>query len=128
MSQKAASGKEIEATVQEIKSGSGAVERCPECNRVLTNDHCVVHLDVEGKKDLRIKAKLSNGKVVVINGGIAEKLLDIDKEDAHVLPEHDLLRMINGKLKGKKLKATVTDINKEEGLVHAESIDNIGDF
>jgi replication factor A1 len=52
---------EIEGTVIEIRKGSGRVQRCPECNRVLQGDTCAVHGVVQGKADMRMKLVIDDG-------------------------------------------------------------------
>lgn len=62
---------EVEGTVIEIRKGSGLVYRCPECNRVLQEEKCMVHGDVKGKLDLRMKLVIDDGTGTV--GGIIGK-------------------------------------------------------
>jgi replication factor A1 len=54
----------------EVRDGSGLIERCPECGRVVQNGQCRSHGDVEGEDDLRVKAILDDGTgtVTVILG------------------------------------------------------------
>jgi len=54
----------------EVRDGSGLIERCPECGRVVQNGQCRSHGDVEGEDDLRVKAILDDGtgSVTVILG------------------------------------------------------------
>jgi len=47
--------------VIEVRDGSGLIERCPECGRVVQNDQCRSHGAVEGEDDLRVKAILDDG-------------------------------------------------------------------
>jgi hypothetical protein len=90
---------------------SGAIERCPDCHRALVNDHCVVHLDVDAVKDLRVKAKLSDDRILIFNGETVEDVLEVTTEDMHALPEHDVLSIINGNFKGKTVDATISPID-----------------
>lgn len=119
---------EIKGKINEILFGSGAIERCPKCRRPLVNNHCPVHLDVDPEKDLRVKAKLSSGKIIIINGKTVENLLEINIEDAHTLPEYDILRLIKGRLGGKTIRAEVKDIDKNKGIFYVKSVKEIGDF
>ncbi|NOR17256.1 DNA-binding protein, partial [candidate division WOR-3 bacterium] len=69
---------EAEGTVMEIRSGSGLIVRCPECDRVLWNDECKIHGKVEGKSDIRIKLVVDDGTGAVstiIGRELTEKLL-----------------------------------------------------
>jgi len=56
---------EIVASVLEVRDGSGLIERCPDCGRVIQNDQCRVHGAVDGEDDLRIKAILDDGTATV---------------------------------------------------------------
>jgi replication factor A1 len=66
---------EVEGTVIKIQEGSGLVERCPDCNRVLQRGKCGVHGDVEGVADLRIKLVIDDGTGAV-GGVIARDLTE----------------------------------------------------
>ena len=52
---------EVVANVLEVRDGSGLIERCPDCGRVIQNGQCRVHGAVDGEDDLRIKAILDDG-------------------------------------------------------------------
>ncbi len=74
----------VEAVMIDIKSGSGLIFRCPECNRVVQKGACRVHGKVDGKADLRVKGILDDGTgalTVIINRDLTEDILgyDIDK-------------------------------------------------
>ncbi|ESS08035.1 MAG: replication factor A [uncultured archaeon A07HN63] len=56
---------EVVANVLEVRDGSGLIERCPECGRVIQNDQCRSHGAVDGEDDLRIKAILDDGTETV---------------------------------------------------------------
>jgi replication factor A1 len=69
---------EVEGTVIEIRKGSGLVQRCPECNRVLQDGACAVHGAVEGKADMRMKLVLDDGTgsvSAILGKDLTEKLL-----------------------------------------------------
>jgi replication factor A1 len=44
-----------------LRDGSGLIERCPECGRVIQNGQCRSHGEVEGEDDLRTKIILDDG-------------------------------------------------------------------
>lgn len=52
--------------IVDTNSGSGLIKRCPEdgCSRVVDNDRCKEHGEVDGEFDLRLKAVLDDGKSV----------------------------------------------------------------
>jgi len=52
---------ELVGNIIEIRDGSGLIERCPECGRVVQNGQCRTHGSVEGEDDLRTKAILDDG-------------------------------------------------------------------
>ncbi len=73
----------FEATVLQIRSGSGLIFRCPNCRRVLQDGVCQVHGDVEGIADLRIKAVIDDGTGAIntiIGRSLTEKVLGKDIE------------------------------------------------
>ena len=76
---------EVVASVLEVRDGSGLIERCPECGRVLQNGQCRVHGDVDGEADLRIKAILDDGTATVtaiIGSELTETIYGGDVDDA----------------------------------------------
>lgn len=94
---------DIQGTITSIVPKSGYIHRCPECNRVLVNDHCPVHVDVKPKENIRIKISMnSDSRIFIANGKIAEKLLGINIENAKKIVEEDLNCLIEVKLIGKK--------------------------
>jgi replication factor A1 len=52
---------ELSGNVVGIRDGSGLIERCPECGRVVQNDQCRAHGAVDAEDDLRVKAILDDG-------------------------------------------------------------------
>ncbi|HVL48014.1 MAG TPA: replication factor A [Candidatus Thermoplasmatota archaeon] len=56
-----AQGVVLEGVVLEVKKGSGLIQRCTQCNRVLQKRECRVHGKVDGAWDLRVKAVLDDG-------------------------------------------------------------------
>jgi replication factor A1 len=52
---------EVVANVVAVRDGSGLIERCPECGRVIQNGQCRSHGEVDGQDDLRVKAILDDG-------------------------------------------------------------------
>ena len=61
---------ELTGNVIEVRDGSGLIQRCPECGRVVQNDQCRSHGKVDPEDDLRVKAILDDGtdSVTVILG------------------------------------------------------------
>lgn len=52
---------EVVANVIGVRDGSGLIERCPECSRVVQNGQCRAHGDVDAEDDLRVRAILDDG-------------------------------------------------------------------
>jgi replication factor A1 len=52
---------EIEGDVVSIRPGSGLIERCPICSRVMQKGQCRAHGRSDGVKDLRVKAIMDDG-------------------------------------------------------------------
>jgi replication factor A1 len=74
----------VEGVVIDVKSGSGLIFRCPECNRVVQKNVCRIHGEVEGKADLRIKAVIDDGTgavTAIIGREITETLINKDVEE-----------------------------------------------
>ncbi|WP_255171756.1 Single-stranded DNA binding protein [Natrononativus amylolyticus] len=44
-----------------VRDGSGLIQRCPECGRVVQKGQCRTHGSVDGEDDLRVKAILDDG-------------------------------------------------------------------
>ncbi len=71
--------------VLSVRDGSGLVERCPECNRIVQNGQCRSHGDVDGVDDLRVKAILDDGTetlTVVLGRDLTAEIYGGDVEDA----------------------------------------------
>ncbi len=71
----------IRGTVLEIKRGSGLIQRCPECHRMVQKNECMVHGKVEANYDLRIKAVVDDGTgamTVIMGQDITKQLAGID--------------------------------------------------
>jgi replication factor A1 len=52
---------ELVGNLLEVRDGSGLIERCPECGRVVQNGQCRSHGEVDGEDDLRVMAILDDG-------------------------------------------------------------------
>jgi replication factor A1 len=52
---------EVVGNVLGVRDGSGLIERCPECSRVVQNGQCRSHGEVDAEDDLRVKAILDDG-------------------------------------------------------------------
>ncbi|GCF15463.1 replication protein A [Haloarcula mannanilytica] len=76
---------ELAGNVIEVRDGSGLIERCPECGRVIQNGQCRSHGAVEGEDDLRTKAILDDGTdtvTAVLNDELTARVYGGDLDDA----------------------------------------------
>jgi replication factor A1 len=72
----------LEGTVVDLREGSGLIERCPECGRIVQNGQCRSHGDVEGEDDLRVRA--------ILDDGTASCTLVLDREQTEAVYGGDL--------------------------------------
>jgi replication factor A1 len=63
---------EVTGNLLGVRDGSGLIQRCPECGRVIQRGQCRAHGDVDGEDDLRVKAILDDGT------GALTAILDAD--------------------------------------------------
>ena len=93
--------------ITQIYDGSGLIQRCPKCDRWIIDNFCIVHSDVEGIWDLRIKARFDNGKVrctLIFKKDATEKSVGITLEEAKKLGEAATLERIKEALVGKNIE------------------------
>jgi replication factor A1 len=85
----------MEGALVDVQSGSGLIKRCPVegCTRVLQNERCSEHGDVEGEFDLRIKGVLDDGQSVqdvIFDKEATTDLTGIDLEEAQEMAQDAL--------------------------------------
>lgn len=76
---------EVVGNVIAVRDGSGLVQRCPECGRVVQSGQCRTHGDVDADDDLRVKAIVDDGTgavTAVLDRGLTETVYGGDLEDA----------------------------------------------
>jgi len=76
---------EVVGNVLEIRDGSGLIERCPECGRVVQGGQCRSHGAVDAEDDLRVKAILDDGTdtvTVVLDDELTAEVYGGGLEDA----------------------------------------------
>ena len=81
--------------IVDTNSGSGLIKRCPEdgCSRVVDNDRCKEHGEVDGEFDLRLKAVLDDGKSVqsvIFNREATEEVTGITLDEAKEMAQKAL--------------------------------------
>jgi replication factor A1 len=52
---------EVTGSLLAVRDGSGLIQRCPECGRVIQKGQCRAHGEVDGEDDLRVKAIIDDG-------------------------------------------------------------------
>lgn len=75
----------VTGIVVDVRSGSGIIQRCPECNRSILNGECMSHGTVEPVTDMRLKLVVDDGTGalnVIVNRELTEKLTGVAMEAA----------------------------------------------
>lgn len=128
---------EIEGTVIELQHGSGLINRCPECNRVLINGECKIHGAVNGIEDVRIKCIVDDGTgatSISFNREQTEKLIGKNMDEIKKTSETQLLEEIRDKILAHPLRIRgnaltdsfgVTFIPKEVEKIERNIIDEV---
>ncbi|GAB3666018.1 Single-stranded DNA binding protein [Halopiger thermotolerans] len=76
---------EVVGNVIAVRDGSGLIQRCPECYRVIQKGQCRTHGDVDGIDDLRVKAIIDDGTgtlTAVLDDELTEDVYGGTLEDA----------------------------------------------
>ncbi|WP_436912133.1 Single-stranded DNA binding protein [Halosimplex marinum] len=127
---------ELVGNVIAVRDGSGLIERCPECGRVVQNGQCRTHGAVDGVDDLRIKAILDDGTgtvTAILDDELTEAIYGGDVEDAkeHAREEMDqeaVADAIREKLVGREFRARGSLSVDEYGAnLNARSFDETDD-
>ena len=102
----------IVGVILDVKPGSGLIQRCPECNRVVQKGACRVHGKVDGKWDLRIKAVIDDGTgamTVVFNRELTETFISMDMDACIAMAQKAAnMDIIADKIRDVLLAKTVT--------------------
>jgi replication factor A1 len=75
----------VRGNVLSVKEGSGLIERCPDCGRVVQKGQCRAHGDVDAEPDMRTKAVLDDGTgavTLVVGRELTEELYGGTLEEA----------------------------------------------
>ncbi|TKR26395.1 Single-stranded DNA binding protein [Natronomonas salsuginis] len=75
----------LTGSVIEVRDGSGLIQRCPECGRVVQNDQCRTHGQVDPEDDMRVKAILDDGTetvTVILGSDLTARVYGGSLEDA----------------------------------------------
>ncbi|MDI6655484.1 MAG: hypothetical protein QME59_06325 [Candidatus Hydrothermarchaeota archaeon] len=93
--------------ITQIYDGSGLIQRCPKCDRWIIDNFCIVHSDVKGIYDLRIKARFEDGKGsynLIFKREATEKAVNITLDEAKKLGDAVTLKKIKESLIGKNFE------------------------
>ena len=107
-------GSKLIGKITQIYDGSGLIQRCPKCNRWIIDNFCMVHSDVEGVWDLRIKARFDDGKercTLIFKKDITEKSANITLKEARKLGEAATLERVKNALVGKNIEIEGVKLN-----------------
>ncbi|WP_455392859.1 hypothetical protein [[Eubacterium] cellulosolvens] len=118
-------GVALEGIVLDIRPGSGLIERCPECNRVLQKNQCMIHGKVKGEHDLRVKGILDDGTgamTIILGKEITENILGLDMKSCVELAKEymrtDVIyEKLVEKLLARPLRVNGTVVADEFGLM-----------
>jgi len=82
---------EAEVDLLSIRPGSGLIERCPACSRVMQKGQCRAHGKIEGVPDLRIKAVIDDGTgsmICVFDRALTEQIIGVSLDAIHREPDN----------------------------------------
>ncbi|MFB6185787.1 MAG: Single-stranded DNA binding protein [Halobacteriaceae archaeon] len=102
---------EITGNIIQLRDGSGLIQRCPECGRVIQQGQCRTHGDVSGENELRTKAILDDGSgtvTVVFDNDLTEEIYGKSLEEAiaqarEAMDQEVVADTINNKLVGRQI-------------------------
>jgi len=126
----------LTGNVIEVRDGSGLIQRCPECGRVVQNDQCRSHGEVDSQDDMRVKAILDDGTATVtvilgrelteaVYGGTLEDALEQarDAMDREVVADQ-----IAGELEGREFRVRgALSVDEYGANLDATSFEESGD-
>ena len=76
---------EVVGSLLAVRDGSGLIQRCPECGRVVQKGQCRAHGDVDAEDDLRVKAIIDDGTdslTAVLDADLTAEIYGGDVDDA----------------------------------------------
>jgi len=102
----------VTGVIMDIKGGSGLIDRCPVCRKVLQDGICTTHGEVEGVPDMRVKCVLDDGTGtmnVVLNRALTEQVLGMSMDDAiKMAMEKRSFTVVQKEVENRLLVKTVT--------------------
>ncbi|MCX9084105.1 MAG: hypothetical protein OIN87_04805 [Candidatus Methanoperedens sp.] len=103
----------VEGNILSIRPGSGLINRCPRCSRVIQKGMCRAHGKVDEKADMRIKAIIDDGTgamTLVLDSVLTRKICGISIEGAKdmartAMSQKAVEEEIKRKIQGRRLAA-----------------------
>jgi replication factor A1 len=103
----------VEGNILSIRPGSGLINRCPKCSRVIQKGMCRAHGKVDEKADMRIKAIIDDGTgamTLVLDSRLTQKICGIGIEEAKnlariAMSQKAVEEEIKRKLQGRRFAA-----------------------
>lgn len=113
----------ISGSVIDLRTGSGLIKRCPECNRSVLSDECVAHGKIVPVPDLRMKLVIDDGTGAmntIVNRDDTERLTGITLEAAIALAKEQadpeaVSRRIEERIMFRDLKVTGNVMSDDYG-------------
>ena len=113
----------VSGTAIDLRTGSGLIKRCPECNRSVLSDECVAHGRITPIPDIRMKLVIDDGTGAInaiVGREDTERITGIRLEDAVAkakeMGDHDCVaRMIEERILIKDVTVTGNVMSDEYG-------------
>lgn len=124
----------VEGTVIDLRTGSGLIKRCPECNRSVLADECVSHGKITSVPDIRMKLVIDDGSGAIntiVNRDDTERLTGMTLDDAIALAKEQtdpeaVSRAIEQRILMREVKVTGNIMSDDYGpMMIVHSIDNV---
>jgi replication factor A1 len=113
----------VSGAIVDVRTGSGLIKRCPECNRSIIGDECTSHGKVNAVQDLRMKIVIDDGTgalTATVNRELTEKLTGITLNEAIATAKEkgdqdSVMRMMDEKVLVMNVAATGNVVSDEYG-------------
>jgi len=113
----------VTGAIVDVRTGSGLIKRCPECNRSIIGDECTAHGKVNAVQDLRMKIVIDDGTgalTATVNRELTEKLTGMTLNEAIATAKEkgdqdSVMRMIDDKVLVMNVTATGNVVSDEYG-------------
>lgn len=112
----------LEGEILALTPRTDVILKCPSCNRTVQENVCVVHGEIEPKKDIRVGLAINVGSEiskVEFSGEEASKVANLSVEQAHSLGRDKLKTRLEEKLIGKRVKL---NYSKSNGILFGKNV------